>query len=320
MYSIVKQYKNLEKKKLKGVITEFESLEYKRFFILNFYPINWKSVYKKQNEIKFHYCPVYQETLSFNNLLAENLIKKPTKQNLIDLQKNLKKNFSKKRLYQQWLLNTNLILPLNNFLISFDKNIWKYFIDKKVVEDFLFLYKKFFIMADDKKLKNFLLKKQNFLLNKNIRNEIWIKNSLNLTYFKDFSLNWVKTFYKINLLYFYFINLTKKNFFIENSFKKIPLQIYIQKTKKIKIKNIYLKNFFFNKVSFLKFPKVIWSWTLLKYLKTLSIKKKFFNFLSKFKNFFFFSKMINFLFLKLSIFKIKFKLNKKWKIFFKIKF
>ena len=101
MYSIVKQYKNLEKKKLKGILIEFESLEYKRFFILNFYPINLKSLSKDpQNEVKFHYCSIYQETLIFNDLLVENLVKKPTKQNLLDLKKNLKKNFSKKRLYQ----------------------------------------------------------------------------------------------------------------------------------------------------------------------------------------------------------------------------
>ena len=320
MYSIIKQYKNLEKKKLKGIITEFESLEYKRFFILNFYPTTWESVYKKDNEMHFHYCPIYQETLSFENLLVEDLIKKPTKKNLLELQQSLKKNYSKKRLYQKWLINSKLILPLNNFLISFDKNVWKYFINKKVIEDFLYIYKKFFVLADDKKLKFFLKKKQKFLLNANIRKEIWVKNSLNLNYFKNFSLTWSKTFFKINLLFLYFINLTNKNFFIQNSFKEIPLQFFVQKTKKIKLKNIYLKNFFFNKITFLKFPKIIWSWTLLKNLKSLSKKKKFFNFVSKFKKIFFFSKMINFLFLKLSIFKIKFKLNKKWKIFFKINF
>jgi hypothetical protein len=49
----------------------------------------------------FHYCPIYQETLSFENLLVEDLIKKLTKKNLLELQQSLKKNYSKKRLYQK---------------------------------------------------------------------------------------------------------------------------------------------------------------------------------------------------------------------------
>jgi hypothetical protein len=121
VYSLLKNYRNLENHKIKGIIQSFETLEFERYLILNFY----EKEFYNQNLLKYQYCPIFQESLSFDLLLKENFFAVPSKEKFMKLREKNPTYFflSKRRIFQNLLINNKLFLPLNNFTVHFEENI-----------------------------------------------------------------------------------------------------------------------------------------------------------------------------------------------------
>lgn len=314
-YSLLKNYRNLENHKIKGTIQNFETVEYKRYLILNFYD---KVLYSNFN-LEIQYCPVYQESLSFDALLKEKFFEIPSKKEFETLRdKNSAYKFlSKRRIFQDQLLNKDLFLPLNNFTVNFEKDLWKQYIFENTLEMYLKIYKKFFGFSKNKKLKSFILKKKFLFYNYTIKQEIFKFNSLKFKRPVFFYQKWIEILFKLNLLQMYFLKTESLSLMYSKEFIYFPVQLVFRLSKKFEIKKLFLQNFLFKK-SFYKLPQHLWYWTILKNLKQTLKNKKRFKFGFKIHKIVLFNKLIQFIFFKLFLLKLKFKFNKKWKIFLRL--
>lgn len=118
-FNIIKNYSNVEKHYLKGVITGIESVEQKRFFVLKFYPM---IIQNNLNNHHLQYCPIVQETLSLNDLITERYFE-TKKKNLLNFRIIKQKKEKYKHFLRKKYLTKQLFLPLNNFTVNFEKRV-----------------------------------------------------------------------------------------------------------------------------------------------------------------------------------------------------
>jgi hypothetical protein len=313
IYLLLKNYRNLENHKIKGIIQNFETVEYERFLILNFYE---KTDYAHMN-LNFQYCPIYQESLYFDDLLTEKFFEIPSKKEfrLLKRKNPSYKFLSKRKIFQNQLVNKILYLPLNNFIVNFEKDLWKNYIFENILEMYLKIYKKFFNFSRNKKLKSFILKKKILFYNFIIKQEIFKNNMLKFQRPVQFYKKWFQILFKLNLLQIYFLKTEKLSLMYAEEVLDFPIQLIFRVSKKFELKKLYLKHFFFKKMV-VKMPQHIWYLTILKNFKRNLKKRKSFKF--KFQKVILFNKLIRFVFFKLSLIKLKFKFKKTWKIFLRL--
>jgi hypothetical protein len=115
----------------------------------------------------------------------------------------------------------------------------------------------------------------------------------------------------------YFFKTESLSLMYSKEFIYFPLQLIFRVSKKFELKKLFLQNFLF-KNSLYKLPQHLWYWTILKNLKQNLKNKKRFKFGFKAHKIILFNKLIKFIFFKLFLLKLKFKFNKKWKIFLRL--
>lgn len=285
MYSLLKNYKNLENHKINGKIVAIERLK-ERAVLLQFFPKLSEETCLVNN------CPISQQHLSLKHFLTENLISEILlleKKALFFNDETIKESSLAENPFL--LVGEEVQLNLNNNEICFDKDLWQTVLRKNLIQKQFKIFKKCFYFLEKEFRYNYLVSKRKLFFNRNINNFLFNLNagkSLLKTFYKNFihKIFWRLLFtkYKVkkNVLLplplwnanfgglvfkipnffesfftpYGFLQLKKKSFYstedLQNFFQKKSLQIFYFKIKYVQ------RNQNSGRLSFILEPKLNW--------------------------------------------------------------